>query len=145
MVGLVLGSINPQGTQFLLLPLLGSQPHKQVTTRLDALCRLMEEKMTYAPGERDMLLMRHTFLAEYPSGEKEKIKCTLIDYGIPQGDSSMSRTVSLPVAIATRLVLEGHYTTPGLSIPSIPQLYNPILDQLAELNIVFKHTVEELH
>jgi len=117
----------------------------KVNTRLDALCKLMEEKMLYAEGERDMLLMRHTFLVEYPSsGKKEKIKCTLIDYGIPHGDSSMSRTVSLPVAIATRLVLEGKYTTPGLSIPSIPELYNPILDELETLNIVFKDVVEEL-
>lgn len=100
--------------------------------------------MQYAPGERDMLLMRHTFLAEYSTGKKEKIKCTLIDYGIPHGDSSMSRTVSLPVAIATRLVLEGQYTTPGLSIPSVPQLYNPILDELETLDIVFKDTVEEV-
>jgi len=124
------------------LGLFSEQKISKVTTRLDALCKLMEEKMQYNPGERDMLLMRHTFLAEYPSGKREKIKCTLIDYGIPHGDSSMSRTVSLPVAIATRLVLEGHYTKPGLSIPSIPQLYNPILDELASLNIVFKDTVE---
>jgi len=131
--------------RFEWLGLFSEQQISQVTTRLDALCKLMEEKMQYAPGERDMLLMRHTFLAEYPSGTREKIKCTLIDYGIPHGDSSMSRTVSLPVAIATRLVLEGHYTTPGLSLPSIPQLYNPILDELATLNIVFKDTVEEVH
>jgi len=50
----------------------------------------------------------------------------------------MSRTVSLPVAIATRLVLEGKYTKPGLSIPSIPELYVPILNELETMNIVFK-------
>jgi hypothetical protein len=67
----------------------------------------MESKMQYNAGERDMLLMKHTFIAEYPDGKKEKITCKLIDYGVPNGDSSMARTVSLPVAISIRLVLEG--------------------------------------
>ncbi len=49
----------------------------------------------------------------------------------------MSRTVSIPVAIAARLVLEGKFTRPGLSIPTIPELYEPILEELKELNINF--------
>jgi len=53
----------------------------------------------------------------------------------------MSRTVSLPVAIATRLVLEGKYTTPGLSVPVVPELYNPILDELEQLGIRFVDVV----
>lgn len=67
--------------------------------------------MQYNSGERDMIIMKHTFIAEYPEGKKEKITCTLIDYGIPNGDSSMARTVALPVSIAIRLVLEGMLIT----------------------------------
>jgi hypothetical protein len=93
----------------------------------------METKMQYSAGERDMLLMKHTFIAEYPEGKKEKITCTLIDYGLPNGDSSMARTVSLPVAISIRLVLEGKFTTPGLQIPIIKELYEPILQELEAL------------
>lgn len=81
-----------------------------------------------------MLLMKHTFVAEYPGGKKEKITCTLIDYGIPNGDSSMARTVSLPVAIAIRLVLEGKFTATGLQIPIVKDLYEPILNELEALN-----------
>jgi len=98
-------------------------------TRLDALCAAMLERMQYAPGERDLLVMQHTFDCHYPKEGKRKIyTSTLIDYGIKNGDTSMSRTVSLPVAIATKLVLEGklkHLT--GLVIPTLPDLYNPIL------------------
>jgi len=118
-----------------------------VDKRLDALCKQMEKRMQYKPGECDMLLMRHTFIAEYPqqagNPKRKKITCTLVDYGIPHGDSSMSRTVSLPVAIATRLVLEGKYTTPGLSVPTIPELYNPILDELETLDIKFVDHYED--
>jgi len=41
-----------------------------VNTRLDALCHLMYTKMKYRKGERDMLLMKHTFIAEYPDGKR---------------------------------------------------------------------------
>jgi len=52
----------------------------------------------------------------------------------------MSRTVSLPVAIATKLVLEGKLShLKGLVIPTIPELYNPILDELkSNFNICFE-------
>jgi saccharopine dehydrogenase (NADP+, L-glutamate forming) len=118
----------------------------KIKTRLDALCHKMESKMQYNAGERDMLLMKHTFIAEYPDGKKEKITCKLIDYGIPNGDSSMARTVSLPVAISIRLVLEGKFTTPGLQIPIIKELYEPILQELEALepSIKFVHQRETL-
>merc|ERR1712025_885830 len=109
-----------------------------VKTPLDALCHQMKSKMGYAPGEQDMLVMNHTFLVEYKDGTKEKITSTLLDYGIKDGDTSMSRTVSLPLAIAINLVLQGKFTTPGLTIPIIPELYNPILNELEEtFNIIF--------
>lgn len=103
-------------------------------TYLDALCHLFEQKMQYAPGERDMLVMRHEIISEY-DGKRERTTSTLIDYGIPHGDSSMSRTVSLPVAIASRLILERKIKLTGVHRPTIPQLYNPILDELGELGI----------
>eukprot|EP01087_Luapelamoeba_hula_P001822 TRINITY_DN11620_c0_g1_i1.p1 TRINITY_DN11620_c0_g1~~TRINITY_DN11620_c0_g1_i1.p1 ORF type:complete len:461 (-),score=85.02 TRINITY_DN11620_c0_g1_i1:128-1510(-) len=118
-------------------------------TPLDAVCKSMEDRMQYKEGERDMLVMRHLFSVEFPADQeggapqRKTLSSTLIDYGIPHGDSSMSRTVSLPVAIAVRLVLEGHYTKPGLSIPSIKELYEPILNELATMNIIFKE--EEVH
>jgi len=52
----------------------------KVRTPLDALCDIMAKKMAYQPGERDMLLMRHTFIIEYPEEQrKEQIRCTMID------------------------------------------------------------------
>ncbi len=104
---------------------------------LDALCHIMNEKMPYAPGERDMIVLHHEFIAEYPD-KKEKITSTLIDYGIPNGDSSMARTVSLPAAVGARLILDDKITATGVHIPVSPDLYNPVLDELARLNIEFK-------
>lgn len=108
----------------------------EITTYLDALCHLFEEKMQYAPGERDMIVMHHEFIVKYPD-RKEKITSTLIDYGIPNGDSSMSRTVALPVAIASRMVLEGKVNLTGVHRPIMPQLYEPILKELKKYDITF--------
>jgi saccharopine dehydrogenase-like NADP-dependent oxidoreductase len=112
-----------------------------VSTYLDALCHLFETKLQYAESERDMIVMHHEFIAEYPK-RKERITSTLIDYGIPNGDSSMSRTVALPVAIASRMILEGNINITGVHRPTIPELYNPILKELQTLGISLEeHTI----
>jgi len=102
---------------------------------IDVLTATMLDKMSYEKGERDMLVLYHNFIAEYENGNKEEITSTMIDYGIPNGDSSMSRTVSLPVAIGVRMILEGRFSKPGVWVPVIPELYEPILDELETLNI----------
>ena len=102
---------------------------------IDVLTETMLNKMSYEKVERDMLVLYHNFTAEYKNGKKEEITSTMIDYGIPNGDSSMSRTVSLPVAIGVRMILEGKFNKPGVWVPVIPELYNPILDELEALNI----------
>jgi saccharopine dehydrogenase-like NADP-dependent oxidoreductase len=113
-----------------------------VTTYLDSICNLFEQKLKYAPGERDMIVMHHEFIAEY-SDHKEKITSTMIDYGIPNGDSSMSRTVALPVAIASRMILEGTIKLIGVHRPVMPEVYEPILKELETLDIKLEeHTAK---
>jgi len=56
----------------------------------------------------------------------------------------MSRTVSLPVAIVTRLVLEGKYKhLSGLQLPLAREFYEPILNELDELGIHFMEKLEK--
>ncbi len=105
------------------------------TTALDILAQRMEHKMAYAPGERDMLVLMHKFIARFPGRRDEHISSTLIDFGIPGGDSSMARTVSLPAAIGTKLILTGVIRDTGVHAPVKPTIYNPVLDELATMNI----------
>ena len=102
---------------------------------LDIITARKLEKMPYEEGERDMIILYHHFIAEKADGSKEEITSTLIDYGIPHGDSSMARTVSLPAAVGARLILEGKFDQPGVWVPVIPELYNPVLDELENLDI----------
>jgi saccharopine dehydrogenase (NADP+, L-glutamate forming)/spermidine synthase len=111
---------------------------------LDILGARMLEKLQYGEGERDMIILQHQFIASYPDSKKEKITSTLIDFGIPNGDSSMARTVGLPAAIATRLILEGKIEATGVHIPVIPQIYIPILRELKELEIAFTEKKEDV-
>lgn len=104
---------------------------------LDNLAALMIEKLQYAEGERDMIVLQHEFLAEFGSGRTEEIVSTLVDHGVPGGASSMSRTVGLPAAIAARLMLEGKIGRKGVEVPVHPEIYIPILEELQSLGIRF--------
>jgi saccharopine dehydrogenase (NADP+, L-glutamate forming)/spermidine synthase len=108
---------------------------------LDVLAGRMLEKMQYAPGERDMLVMQHEFVAKYPD-RTEKTTSTMIDYGIPNGDTSMSRTVGLPAAIATRLILEGKIALTGVQVPVMREIYEPVLAELESMGIKFTEKTE---
>jgi saccharopine dehydrogenase-like NADP-dependent oxidoreductase len=96
---------------------------------------LMIEKMMLGEKERDMVAMQHIFVASYPGGEKEVIKSTMLDFGTPATDTSVARTVALPAAIGVEMILEGQIPAKGVHIPVIPEIYNPILDQLETMNI----------
>jgi saccharopine dehydrogenase (NADP+, L-glutamate forming)/spermidine synthase len=97
---------------------------------LDALANKMLEKLSMGEKERDFCVMQHEIHAEYDGGKREKTYSTLLQYGIPDGDSSMSRTVSLPAAIGVYMILEGKITDRGVLIPVQPTIYEPVLDEL---------------
>ncbi len=111
---------------------------------LDNLTLLMIDRLRYEEGERDMIVLQHEFLARTGAGRPERIVSTLIDYGVPGGDSSMSRTVGLPAAIGARLVLEGRIKLTGVQVPIYPEIYGPILDELEALGVRFEEKRQPL-
>lgn len=104
---------------------------------LDYMNVLTLEKMSMEPGDRDMTVMHHEFEAEFTDGSREFLTSTLVDYGIPNGDTSIARTVALPAAIAVKMILDEKIKLDGVYIPVIPEIYNPILDELEEMGIKF--------
>jgi len=101
---------------------------------LQQLAATMRNKMCYAEGERDMVAMRHEFLADF-GRRQEHITSTMVSFGVEGGDSAMARTVGLPVGIAAHLILTGKIQETGVHIPVISQIYTPILDELETLDI----------
>jgi saccharopine dehydrogenase-like NADP-dependent oxidoreductase len=102
---------------------------------LDVLATRLEEKCAYEPGERDMIVLYHDFEISYEGARREHVTSTLVDYGVPGGDSAMARTVSLPAAIASRLILEGRLALAGVRVPVMPEIYEPVMDELETLGI----------
>ena len=108
---------------------------------VDILTQRMLEKMSYNENERDLLVLQHTFVAEF-SDKTEHITSTMIDFGIPGGDSSMNRTVGLPASVAVRFILEGRFDEPGVKVPVMKEFYEPALAELERLGIQVTEAVE---
>jgi saccharopine dehydrogenase-like NADP-dependent oxidoreductase len=103
----------------------------------EMLAHTLKEKLLYDEGEQDLLVLHHEFEAIFPEEKLQRIQSTLIDNGIPGGDSSMSRTVGYPAGIAARLVTEGKIALKGVHIPVVPESYEPILAELETMGIRF--------
>ena len=107
-------------------------------TNLDVLMDRMLTKMVYAPGEKDMIILHIEIIAEFDGGIIEKRTATMNVKGDPDGDTAMSRAVALPVAIATRLIVDGNIKAKGLRMPpNLPELHKPALEELEEFGYKF--------
>ena len=113
--------------------------------RLDILSELLLEKLKYEEGEKDMIILKHKFTVENKDGTKDLITSTLIDFGIPHGDTSMARTVSLPLAIGVKLMAEDKINLTGVQIPIKKEVYNLVLKELENqgIKMVEKKTLLE--
>ena len=102
--------------------------------------KICEEKWTLGSVEKDMIVMQHQF--EYvQNGEQKKLNSSLLVFGDDPRYTSMAKTVGLPVAIATKLILSGAIKSIGVKIPTTKDIYVPVLKELEENGINF---VEEL-
>jgi saccharopine dehydrogenase (NADP+, L-glutamate forming) len=109
--------------------------HYRETTPFEITSDRMIDRMMLAENERDLVLLQHIILASYPNGLKEVIRSSMVDFGSPSTNTAISRTVALPAAIATRLILENKIMLGGVYRPVVPQIYNPILNELKSLGI----------
>jgi saccharopine dehydrogenase-like NADP-dependent oxidoreductase len=98
----------------------------------------MISKMMLTGNERDMVVMQHIFLAAWPDGKKEVIKSSMLDFGSPETNTAIARTVALPSAIAVKMILEKKIKLTGVYRPVVPDIYNPVLDELKTLGIEMK-------
>ena len=101
-----------------------------ITTPFEITSDLMIKKMWLENNERDMIVMQHLFLASYSDGKKEVISSRMLDFGSPATNTSIARTVALPAAMAVKMILTGKITINGVYRPVLPEIYNPILNEL---------------
>lgn len=112
-----------------------------VDSPFNVTCDLMFTKMMLQPEDRDMVVMQHELLVKYPGNREERIISRLLEYGDPNGDTAIARTVALPAAIAADLILTGQLTQTGLLRPVSAEIYEPVLRKLEEEGIVLREEV----
>ncbi|MGF1556592.1 saccharopine dehydrogenase family protein [Paucihalobacter sp.] len=105
-------------------------------TPAQILQKILMDSWTLDPTDKDMIVMYHKFGYEL-NGKKHQIDSSLVVIGEDQTYTAMSKTVGLPVAIATLAILNGTINTPGVQIPITKEVYTPILDELKTFDIEF--------
>ena len=106
-----------------------------ITSPFEITSDIMIRKMSLSPEDNDTVMMQHVFLAEYPDGKREVIKSSMIDFGSPSVNTAVARTVALPASIAVKMILDGKLNLTGVHRPVVPQVYEPVIEELKKLNI----------
>jgi len=121
-------------------------PNKKIgikrATPAQALQKILEEKWTLAPDDKDMIVMYHKFGYEI-DGKTNQIDSTMVLKGDDQTYTAMAKTVGWPLGMATLKILNKKITTPGVQRPITKEVYEPILKELAENGIEFKEKERE--
>ena len=116
-------------------------PNKKIglknATPAQILEKILTDSWTLQQDDKDMIVMYHKFGYEY-NGKKEQIDSKMVCIGDDQTYTAMAKTVGLPVAMATLLILNGKITTPGVQLPIRKEVYEPILKELEEYGVIFK-------
>ncbi len=106
-------------------------------TPAGTLQRLLEEKWKLGPDDKDLVVMWHRF-RYLIDGAMQELQASLAVIGHDQRHTAMARTVGLPIAMACKLVLNGAIADRGVLLPLKPVIYDPVLDELEKLGIVFR-------
>lgn len=111
--------------------------NKGACSAADVLQFALEKKLALTNGDRDMIVMQHEI--EYKlEGQQKKWNSSLVLEGKDEVHTAMAATVGLPLGIAAVLILQDKIKLTGLHLPLLPQIYEPVLTELALNGVVFK-------
>lgn len=114
---------------------------------LDTVCGLLEEKLKYEAGERDMVILQHHFEIEHCNGDlvcNSKRTCqahgtdtvqetryvSMTDFGDPNGHSALAKLVGVTCAVAVKKVLDGSILETGVVAPVKWEMVEPLIGEL---------------
>jgi len=108
----------------------------EISTSALLLQYLLEKNLVMNPDDKDMIVMLHE-IGYAINNEQKKVDSCLIVKGEDQIHTAMAKTVGLPLGIATKLILQKKIKLWGLHIPVIPEIYEPVLEELKFNGIAF--------
>jgi len=106
-------------------------------TPAQILQKILEDSWTLQEDEKDMIVMYHKFGYKL-NGQKKQVDANMVVIGENRTHTAMSKTVGLPVAMATLAILNKKIVTPGVQIPIKKEVYEPILSELKNYGIHFR-------
>lgn len=117
-----------------------------VETAAGVMTHLLSDKLRLTPDARDMVILMHKIIAEYPdeNNRQEEITSTMLHYGEKAGFTSMAKSVGLPAALVAHLLLTEELALSGCHIPTHPKIYEPLMEKLAAEGFSFSEQVKQL-
>lgn len=117
--------------------------NKGLCSAADVLQIILENKLALSKTDKDLIVMLHEI--EYVLNNKKFYISSMLELtGTNQQHTAMAKTVGLPLGIAVQLILENKITTTGLHIPILPEIYNPVLNELNNYGIDFKEEIIQI-
>jgi saccharopine dehydrogenase-like NADP-dependent oxidoreductase len=99
---------------------------------------ILNKKWKLEPEDKDMIVMWHKITyKEEEMTDPTNLTSSLCVIGENMKKTAMAKTVGLPLAIAAKLVLTGKINVKGLCIPTVKEIYEPVLSELKDYGIAF--------
>ena len=83
-----------------------------------------------------MIVMLHKYAYQL-NGEEWESQSSMVTLGEDSVKTAMAKTVGLAAGISSKLVMTGRIEMTGVVIPTVPQVYAPVLAELRNLGISF--------
>lgn len=99
---------------------------------------LLEEKWKLSKEDKDMIVMQHLIGYKTANGEHKRITSSLVVKGDDPLYTAMAKTVGIPLAITSKLILQNKITARGVVVPTIKEIYNPVLNELETYGVTFE-------
>lgn len=105
----------------------------------DVMQFIFETRLALQPQDKDLVVMLHE-IDYLLDGQSRSVKSLLSVTGEDGSRTAMAKTVGLPLGIAARLILDDQLKLTGLHIPTLPEIYQPVLKELETQGIRFTET-----
>lgn len=104
---------------------------------------LLLEKWNLEEADKDMVVMQHQFRFK-EKDQKKRLDATLVIKGDNSSRTAMAKLVGLPVGIFVKQIMLEKIKTVGVHIPVIKEIYEPVLAELREHDVVFQEREFEI-
>ena len=104
---------------------------------------LLLDKWKLQPDDKDLIVMQHQIDYRIDGKDKRDIS-NLVMKGRNAQDTAMARLVGLPLGIFVRLMTQDKIKATGVHIPTMREVYEPVLEEMQKYGLEFTHHTVDL-